>query len=170
VSDLIELKKSHSPFYLVLEQLPKEGMQVVLLSATIPADLFRDMTRLRNIMNDDFIKILVKKEQLTLEGIQQFFIAMENEDWKLDALCDLYTTDNFTHPTVIFCNTRDTVDGLLAKLEERGFAASATVRNTYLTANFTIKLIHYPLCSMAKNTRRIVNPVSRILGSARLGF
>jgi len=145
-------------------------MQVVLLSATIPADLFRDMTGLRNIMNDDFIKILVKKEQLTLEGIQQFFIAMENEDWKVDTLCDLYTTENFTHPTVIFCNTRDTVDGLSAKLEERGFAASATVRNTYLMANLTINRYIYPLRSMAKKTRRIVNRVSRILGSAQLGF
>ena len=129
-------------FHLVLEQLPQEGMQVVLLSATIPGNLFRDMTSLRNLMSDDFIKILVKKEQLTLEGIQQFFIAMENEDWKLDTLCDLYTTEHFTHPTVVFCNTRNKVDKLVAKLEERGFAASATVRNSLFDGQPRNQLIH----------------------------
>lgn len=100
-------------------------MQIVLLSATIPADLFRGMTR--NITNDDFVKVLVKKEQLTLEGIQQFFILMENENWKLDTLCDLYTTETFTHPTVVFRNTRKKVEALLTMLEERELPASATV-------------------------------------------
>ena len=73
------------------------------------------------------VKILVKREQLTLEGIQQFFIAMENEEWKLDTLCDLYTSETFTHPTVVFRNTRKAVDKLSAMLEERELAALATV-------------------------------------------
>jgi len=76
----------------------------------------------------DPIKILVKKEQLTLEGIRQFFIPMENENWKLDTLCDLYTTETFTHPTVVFRNSRKKVDDLSTKLEERELVASATVR------------------------------------------
>jgi len=100
-------------------------MQVVLLSATIPADSLRDMTR--DVISDP-IKILVKKEQLTLEGIQQFFIHMENENWKLETLCDLHTTETFTHPTVVFRNSRKKVDELSAKLEERELASSATVR------------------------------------------
>jgi len=78
----------------------------------------------------DPIKILVKKEQLTLEGIQQFFIHMENENWKLETLCDLYTTETFTHPTVVFRNSRKMVDELSFKLEERKLAASATVRTS----------------------------------------
>jgi translation initiation factor 4A len=111
---------------LVLDQLPEKGVQIILLSATIPADSFRNMTK--NVMSGNPVKILVKKEQLTLEGIQQFFIHMENENWKLDTLCDLYTTETFTHPTVVFRNTRKQVDALLANLEERELAASATVR------------------------------------------
>jgi len=35
------------------------------------------------------IRILVKRDELTLEGIKQFYIAVEREDWKLDTLCDL---------------------------------------------------------------------------------
>ena len=35
-------------------------------------------------------RILVKNEELTLDGIKQFFIAIEKEDWKFDTLCELY--------------------------------------------------------------------------------
>lgn len=42
-------------------------------------------------MNDP-IKILVKRDELTLEGIKQFFILVEKEEWKFDTLCDLYDT------------------------------------------------------------------------------
>ena len=110
---------------LVFGHLPQEDKQVVLLSATFP-DAFRDMTKA--IMSSNPVKILVKRGQLTLEGIKQFFIIMEKSDWKLDTLCDLYTTETFTHPTVVFCNSRKKVDVLALQLEERELAAVATVR------------------------------------------
>ena len=31
-------------------------------------------------------------DELTLEGIRQFFVAVEKEEWKFDTLCDLYDT------------------------------------------------------------------------------
>ena len=40
----------------------------------------------------DPIKILVKRDELTLEGIKQFFVAVEKEAWKFETLCDLYDT------------------------------------------------------------------------------
>lgn len=43
--------------------------------------------------------------QLTLEGIKQFYIAIELEEWKLETLCDLYDTLSIAQ-AVIFCNTR----------------------------------------------------------------
>lgn len=51
------------------------------------------------------IKILVKKEELTLEGIRQFYINVTKEEWKFDTLTDLYETISLTQ-TVIFCNTK----------------------------------------------------------------
>ncbi|KDR77664.1 hypothetical protein GALMADRAFT_224926 [Galerina marginata CBS 339.88] len=107
----------------VFAHLPQRGMQVVLISATFP-EAFHDITRA--IMSSNPVKILVKRSQLTLEGIEQFFILMEKPDWKLDTLSDLYTTETFTHPTVVFCNSRKKVDELVYKLEERGLAAVAT--------------------------------------------
>lgn len=113
----------------MFKHLPQERKQVVLLSATFP-DAFRDMTK--TIMSSNPVKILVKRGQLTLEGIKQFFIIMEKSDWKLDTLCDLYTTETFIHPTVVFCNTRKKVDALSVQLEERELTGTATVRGLCL--------------------------------------
>lgn len=35
---------------------------------------------------------LSSSDELTLEGIKQFFVAVEREEWKFDTLCDLYDT------------------------------------------------------------------------------
>ena len=94
--------------------------QVVLMSATLPASVL-EMTQ--KFMNDP-IRILVRRDELTLEGIKQFFIAVEKEEWKLDTLCDLYDTLTITQ-AVIFCNTRQKVDWLAGKMKENNFTVSA---------------------------------------------
>lgn len=66
--------------------------QVVLISATLPQEVL-DMTK--KFMNDP-VKVLVKRDELTLEGIKQFFVAVEKEEWKFDTLCDLYDTLTIT--------------------------------------------------------------------------
>ncbi|KAE8278814.1 Eukaryotic initiation factor 4A-I [Larimichthys crocea] len=70
------------------------------------------------------VRILVKKEELTLEGIRQFYINVEKEEWKLDTLCDLYETLTITQ-AVIFINTRRKVDWLTEKMHARDFTVSA---------------------------------------------
>jgi len=40
----------------------------------------------------DPINILVKRDELTLEGIKEFFVAVEKEECNIDSLCDLYDT------------------------------------------------------------------------------
>merc|ERR1712136_238506 len=97
-----------------------EQIQVILLSATMPADVL-EVTK--KFMRNP-VRILVKKEQLTLEGIKQFYIGVEKEDWKLDTLCDLYETLTITQ-AVIFCNTRRKVDWLTEKMHGRDFTVSA---------------------------------------------
>jgi len=70
------------------------------------------------------IRILVKKEELTLEGIKQFYVMVDKEEWKLDTLCDLYETLAITQ-AVIFCNTRRKVDWLTERMHERDFTVSS---------------------------------------------
>jgi translation initiation factor 4A len=94
--------------------------QVILLSATMPVEVLEVTKRFMR----DPIRILVKKEELTLEGIKQFYISVEREEWKLDTLCDLYETLTITQ-AVIFCNTRRKVDWLTEKMSSREFTVSA---------------------------------------------
>jgi len=71
------------------------------------------------------VRILVKKDELTLEGIRQFYINVGDEEFKVDTLIDLYDTVNITQ-AVIFCNTRKKVEYLKNKLSEKEFTVSAT--------------------------------------------
>ncbi|SAM07330.1 hypothetical protein [Absidia glauca] len=101
-------------------QLMPGSTQVVLLSATMPTDVLEVTTKFMR----DPVRILVKRDELTLEGIKQFYIAVDKEEWKLDTLSDLYETVTITQ-AVIFCNTRRKVDWLTDKLHEREFTVSA---------------------------------------------
>ena len=94
--------------------------QVVLMSATLPSTVLEMTTKFMN----DPIKILVKRDELTLEGISQFFISVSKEEWKFDTLCDLYDTMTITQ-AVIFCNTKQKVDWLATKLKENNFTVSS---------------------------------------------
>ena len=105
--------------YDVYRYLPPET-QVVLVSATLPVDVL-EMTS--KFMTDP-IRILVKRDELTLEGIKQFFVAVEKEEWKFDTLCDLYDTLTITQ-AVIFCNTKKKVDWLTEKMRANNFTVSA---------------------------------------------
>lgn len=105
--------------YDIYRYLPP-STQVVLVSATLPQEVL-DMTR--RFMNEP-VRILVKRDELTLEGIKQFFVAVEKEEWKFETLCDLYDTLTITQ-AVIFCNTKKKVDWLATKMRESNFTVSA---------------------------------------------
>ncbi|KAJ7137899.1 P-loop containing nucleoside triphosphate hydrolase protein, partial [Mycena epipterygia] len=92
------------------------GTQVALFSATMPAEALEVS---KKFMRDP-VRILVKRNELTLEGIKQFYIAVEKEDWKLDTLCDLYETITVMQP-VIFCNTKRKVDMLTEQMLSHEF-------------------------------------------------
>jgi len=106
--------------YDIFQVLPAK-VQVGLFSATMPPEAL-EITR--RFMNNP-VRILVKRDELTLEGIKQFYIAVDREEWKLDTLCDLYDTLNITQ-AVIFCNTRRKVDWLTDKMRAREFTVSST--------------------------------------------
>jgi ATP-dependent RNA helicase len=105
--------------YDVYRYLPP-STQVVLLSATLPQDVLEITSKFMT----DPIRVLVKRDELTLEGIKQFFVAVEKEEWKFDTLCDLYDTLTITQ-AVIFCNTRQKVNWLTEKMREANFTVSS---------------------------------------------
>lgn len=72
----------------------------------------------------DPARILVKNEELTLEGIKQFFLAIEKEEWKFDTLVELYKNLDIQQ-CIIYCNLKKKVDEITDKLKEKGFTVSS---------------------------------------------
>jgi len=105
--------------YEVYRHLPPQT-QVVLVSATLPHEILEITTKFMT----EPVRILVKRDELTLEGIKQFFVAVEREEWKFDTLCDLYDTLTITQ-AVIFCNTKRKVNWLTEKMREANFTVSS---------------------------------------------
>ena len=76
------------------------NVQVGLFSATLPEELHTLSEKfLRNP-----VKILVKSEQLTLEGIVQHMIALEDDSQKYSTLKDIYNMLAVTQ-SIIYCNS-----------------------------------------------------------------
>eukprot|EP00802_Teleaulax_amphioxeia_P009612 Tamp_09632.p1 GENE.Tamp_09632~~Tamp_09632.p1 ORF type:complete len:216 (-),score=55.92 Tamp_09632:834-1481(-) len=105
--------------YDVYRYLPPQ-IQVLVISATLPREVL-EMTQ--KFMTEP-VRVLVKPDELTLEGIKQFFVAVEREEWKFNTLCDLYDTLTITQ-AVIFCNTKRKVDWLTDKMREANFPVSS---------------------------------------------
>lgn len=110
----------HLQIYDIFQLLPSK-IQVGVFSATMPPEAL-EITR--KFMNKP-VRILVKRDELTLEGIKQFYVNVDKEDWKLETLCDLYETLAITQ-SVIFVNTRRKVDWLTDKMRSRDHTVSAT--------------------------------------------
>lgn len=93
--------------------------QVVLVSATLPADVL-EMTR--RFMSEP-VRILVKRDEITVDTIRQFYVDVEKEEHKYETLKDLYEHLNVAH-SVVFCNTRKKVEWLAKKMTYEKFAVS----------------------------------------------
>merc|ERR1712066_1201405 len=82
-----------------------------------------EILKMTNKFMRDPVCILVKKAELTLEGINQYYVALDKEDWKLDVLTDLYETLTIAQ-SIIYCNTQRNADDLAQELTKRDFTVS----------------------------------------------
>lgn len=92
-------------------------MQVVLFSATMPPEILR--------MSERFMRtpehILMKKEELTLQCIQQFFVAVNNDDMKYNMLKQLFSAISVSK-SIIYCNSVNRVITLFSSMQRDGFS------------------------------------------------
>lgn len=104
--------------YDIYRHIPPDT-QIVLVSAT----LSKEVLDMAEAFMTDPVSVLVKRDGLTLKGIRQFYVDVEQEEWKFDTLCDLYETVTITQ-AVIFCNTKKKVEWLGKKMIENNFTVS----------------------------------------------
>lgn len=94
-------------------------IQVCLFSATMGKEFF-DITK-------DFMRtpleVLVKTEELTLDGISQYLINVEEQKYKFDTLCELYSLLTINQ-SIIYCNSLRSVENLSRMLKDNNFTVS----------------------------------------------
>jgi translation initiation factor 4A len=88
-------------------QFMRNDLQIALFSATMPPEL-EDLTK---AFMENPVKILVKAEMLTLQGIAQWYIKVENDEQKYLTLKDIYQGAAVSQ-TIIYCNSTRRVDDL----------------------------------------------------------
>jgi translation initiation factor 4A len=103
----------------ILEMGFQKDCQVALFSATMPEAVV-DVAK--TILQNP-VRILVPPEEVTLDGISQFFVSLEREDWKYDVLCDLYKQLTINQ-ALIYVNKRQKAEWLAEKMVAEGFPLS----------------------------------------------
>lgn len=97
-------------------QFLRRDVQVALFSATLPEHI--------NTITSKFMRnpitIKVKAEQLTLEGISQYYVAVEDDRQKYLTLKDLYAFMSMSQ-CIIYCNSVKRVSDLYEAMMEDGF-------------------------------------------------
>ena len=91
-------------------------VQVVLVSATLPESMHGVIDK---IMRNP-IKISVKREMLTLEGIAQYYIAVDDDRQKYLTLKDLFSFLSVSQ-CIIYCNSVKRVQDLYEAMKEDAF-------------------------------------------------
>jgi translation initiation factor 4A len=102
--------------YKIFQFMPNM-IQIALFSATMPPEL----KALTTSFMEDPISILVKAEALTLQGIAQWLIRLENDEQKYLTLKDIYSGLTFSQ-TIIYCNSTKRVDDLHEAMLADGFS------------------------------------------------
>jgi translation initiation factor 4A len=102
----------------IFQKIPQSA-QVCLFSATLGNDVLALTARFMRSP----VKILVKQDELTLDGIQQYYIPMREQD-KTSVLLDLYETMSITQ-CMIYCNSRTRVEELAETLRKNRFTVGA---------------------------------------------
>ncbi|XP_010422963.1 PREDICTED: eukaryotic initiation factor 4A-6-like [Camelina sativa] len=113
----------HKYQFIFLRKRPSNHKyQVGVFSATMPPEA---LNITRKFMSKPVMRILAKRDELKLEGIKQFYVNVEKEEWKLSTLCELHEIIAVTQ-SVTFVNTRRKVDWLTDKMRSRDHTVSAT--------------------------------------------
>ena len=103
----------------ILQQVPAEGRQTLLFSATMPEPILRLARRYLN----EPTRVTIASESLTVPQITQVYYEIRNHD-RVEGLARILDYENVDR-AIIFCRTKKGVDELGEALQARGFLAEA---------------------------------------------
>jgi superfamily II DNA/RNA helicase len=97
-------------------QYINENVQVILVSATLPPNVY---PIINSIMRNP-VKITVRSEMLTLEGISQYYVAVSSDREKYNTLKDLFSNISVSQ-CIVYCNSIKRVIDLYNAMKEDDF-------------------------------------------------
>ena len=115
----------------MLEDRFREQLQCILgigfpstaRCALFSATMNPDVVEFAGKLLDNPVRILIPPEQVNLQGIKQYALALEREDWKFEVLLDLYKNLNISQ-ALIYCNKKQGAERLSEKMTQAGFPIS----------------------------------------------
>lgn len=102
----------------ILKQVPPEA-QLALFSATMPPEVIKMS---ETIMNNP-ARILVKNDNLTLEGIKQYYISCSTDAVKFDNLIEVFSHLDVVQ-CIIYCNTIEKAEAITDQMKKVKFIVS----------------------------------------------
>lgn len=100
----------------ILDNKFPSNTRLALFSATMPKNVLEIA---ENYLNNP-VRILLPPDEVTLDGIKQFYVPLEREDWKLPVLLDLYQ-QIAVNQALIYVNKRQKAEWLAKQLSAQGF-------------------------------------------------
>ena len=105
-----------SQIYNIFEQLPF-NVQIALFSATMPPDIIQ----LTEKFMREPVSITMQPQELNLDGINQYYIAVQSDYEKFECLKDLFSRLTVSQ-TIIYANDVRRVKDLYEMMKKEGFA------------------------------------------------
>jgi translation initiation factor 4A len=90
--------------------------RLALFSATMP----QNVIEIAEHYLSNPARMLLPPDEVTLDGIKQYFVELEREDWKLPVLLDLYQ-QIAVNQALIYVNKRQKAEWLAKQLSAQGF-------------------------------------------------
>jgi translation initiation factor 4A len=100
----------------ILENKFPASTRLALFSATMPDNVLEIAERYLSSP----VRILLPPAKVTLEGIKQYYVSLDREDWKLPVLLDIYQ-QIAVNQALIYVNKRQKAEWLAKQLESQGF-------------------------------------------------
>jgi len=89
---------------------------LALFSATMP----KNVLEVAETYLNHPVRILIPQDEVTLDGIKQYYVQLDREDWKLPVLLDLYQQIT-VNQALIYVNKRQKAEWLAKQLSSHGF-------------------------------------------------
>jgi len=117
---MLDSSNAMGPQVLQIRKLLPVKLQVLFFSATYPDDV----RQFAESLVPHALSIKVRKTELTVSSVNQFYLRCESDEGKFGTLTRLYAAIHRVGQSVVFVNTRKTAFSLANQMKDAGYSVS----------------------------------------------